>query len=37
MTETVTDGRRQIVPPEELYAEELAFLTGYDSGPRPPG
>ncbi|MGW4392442.1 ATP-binding protein [Streptomyces sp. NPDC004685] len=28
---------RQIVPPEELYADELAFLAAYDSGPRPPG
>jgi MoxR-like ATPase len=28
---------RQIDPPEYRYAEELAFLAGSDSGPRPPG
>jgi len=28
---------RQIVPAEERYAEELAFLAAYDQGPRPPG
>ncbi|MER5632759.1 ATP-binding protein [Streptomyces nitrosporeus] len=27
---------RQIVPPEDLYATELAFLAAYDTGPRPP-
>ncbi|MEO7097282.1 MAG: AAA family ATPase [Polyangiales bacterium] len=26
----------QAPPPEEIYAEELAFLTAYDPGPRPP-
>lgn len=34
---TMPAAPRQIVPPEELYAEELAFLAAYDSGPRPPG
>ncbi|WP_130796813.1 ATP-binding protein [Streptomyces otsuchiensis] len=28
---------RQIVPPEDLHATELAFLAAHDSGPRPPG
>jgi MoxR-like ATPase len=28
---------RQIVPPEESYAQELAFLAAHDTGPRPPG
>ena len=28
---------RQIVPPEDRYADELAFLAAYDPGPRPPG
>jgi MoxR-like ATPase len=28
---------RQLVPPEELHAAELAFLATHDSGPRPPG
>ncbi len=27
----------QAPPAEELYAEELAFLADYDTGPRPPG
>ena len=27
---------RQIVPPEDRYATELAFLAAHDSGPRPP-
>ena len=27
---------RQIVPPEDRYATELAFLAAYDDGPRPP-
>ncbi|MFD8820148.1 AAA family ATPase, partial [Streptomyces sp. NPDC059627] len=27
---------RQIVPPEDRYAAELAFLAAYDDGPRPP-
>ncbi|WP_416970693.1 ATP-binding protein [Streptomyces sp. 4F14] len=35
MTDTLTP--RQVVPPEELYAEELAFLAAYDDGARPPG
>ncbi len=26
----------QAPPPEEVYAEELAFLTAFDPGPRPP-
>lgn len=30
-------GPRQIDPPEHRYADELAFLAGSDSGPRPPG
>ncbi|RFC76194.1 AAA family ATPase [Streptomyces sp. AcE210] len=34
---TTPSAPRQIVPPEELYADELAFLAAYDSGPRPPG
>lgn len=34
---TMPSAPRQIVPPEELYADELAFLGAYDSGPRPPG
>jgi MoxR-like ATPase len=29
--------RRQVEPPEVRYAGELAFLAGYDTGPRPPG
>lgn len=28
---------RQILPAEERYADELAFLAAYDDGPRPPG
>jgi MoxR-like ATPase len=27
----------QAPPPEEIFAEELAFLAAYDAGPRPPG
>lgn len=27
---------RQVVPPEDRYAPELAFLAAYDNGPRPP-
>ncbi|MFD3561508.1 AAA family ATPase [Streptomyces sp. NPDC058686] len=34
---TTSSAPRQIVPPEELYADELAFLAAYDTGPRPPG
>ncbi|GCD93933.1 ATP-binding protein [Embleya hyalina] len=34
-TEPAT-GARQIHPPEDLYARELAFLAAYDRGPRPP-
>ncbi|MFF1262251.1 MULTISPECIES: AAA family ATPase [unclassified Streptomyces] len=34
---TMPAAPRQIVPPEELYADELAFLAAHDSGPRPPG
>ncbi|GAA0937306.1 AAA family ATPase [Actinocorallia libanotica] len=38
MTSTVTEApARQVLPAEERYAEELAFLAAYDSGPRPPG
>ncbi|WP_052850763.1 ATP-binding protein [Streptomyces avicenniae] len=32
-----TAAARQITPPEERYADELAFLAAYDTGPRPPG
>src|SRR5690348_10670350 len=28
---------RQVMPAEERYATELAFLAAYDDGPRPPG
>ncbi|REE96839.1 AAA family ATPase [Thermomonospora umbrina] len=28
---------RQVMPAEERYAEELAFLAAHDDGPRPPG
>jgi MoxR-like ATPase len=28
---------RQVDPPEHQFAEELAFLAGYDDGARPPG
>lgn len=28
---------RQVTPPEDRYATELAFLAAHDSGPRPPG
>ncbi|MFG3368441.1 AAA family ATPase [Streptomyces sp. NPDC090032] len=34
---TTSSAPRQIVPPEESYADELAFLAAYDTGPRPPG
>lgn len=34
---TSTAPARQVLPAEERYAEELAFLAAYDSGPRPPG
>ncbi|MET8976743.1 AAA family ATPase [Streptomyces sp. NPDC004539] len=37
MTDTLTSAPRQVVPPEERYAEELAFLATYDGGARPPG
>ncbi|MFI2210760.1 AAA family ATPase [Streptomyces sp. NPDC020141] len=30
-------GQRQIELPEDRYARELEFLTGWDDGPRPPG
>ncbi|CAM5603273.1 AAA family ATPase [Streptomyces violaceorubidus] len=37
MTTTLSPGTaRQIVPPEDRYAVELAFLSAYDDGPRPP-
>ncbi|MDE3723710.1 AAA family ATPase [Nocardiopsis sp. N85] len=35
MPEPTTDA--QIEPAERRYAEELAFLTAHDTGPRPPG
>ncbi|EFE79214.1 AAA domain-containing protein [Streptomyces sp. SID5466] len=37
--QATTPGRapRQITPPEDRYATELAFLAAHDSGPRPPG
>lgn len=28
---------RQVTPPEDRYATELAFLAAHDAGPRPPG
>ncbi|PWS40113.1 AAA family ATPase, partial [Streptomyces sp. ZEA17I] len=28
---------RQVTPPEDRYATELAFLAAQDTGPRPPG
>jgi len=34
---TSTAPARPVLPAEERYAEELAFLAAYDSGPRPPG
>src|SRR5688500_8991007 len=37
MTTTLSpDLTRQIVPPEDRHAVELAFLAAYDDGPRPP-
>lgn len=36
MTDAI-DSAIQAPPPEERYAEELAFLERYDDGPRPPG
>ena len=33
----MSSDNRQLVPPEELYAAELEFLAGHDTGPRPPG
>ncbi|MGY0235246.1 ATP-binding protein [Longispora urticae] len=36
MTDTLTH-RRQVEPAEDAHAAELAFLAGYDDGPRPPG
>ena len=30
-------GARQVMPAEERYAGELAFLAAQDPGPRPPG
>ncbi|MER5862999.1 AAA family ATPase [Kitasatospora sp. NPDC002040] len=36
MTSTTTQAR-QILPAEERYAAELAFLAAHDDGPRPPG
>ncbi|NEE59088.1 AAA family ATPase, partial [Streptomyces sp. SID8455] len=48
MDSTTTDGvpghatalgreQRQVTPPEDRYATELAFLAAHDPGPRPPG
>lgn len=40
MTPTLEAGAhaaRQVLPAEERYAEELAFLAAYDDGRRPPG
>ncbi|CAM5399014.1 hypothetical protein SMICM304S_10094 [Streptomyces microflavus] len=48
MDSTTTDGipgqatapgreHRQVTPPEDRYATELAFLAAHDPGPRPPG
>ncbi|MFC5662233.1 AAA family ATPase [Kitasatospora misakiensis] len=36
-TDPAGPAARQVVPPEERYAAELAFLAAYDTGPRPPG
>ncbi|MFD3605926.1 AAA family ATPase, partial [Streptomyces sp. NPDC058656] len=37
MTTTLAaDTARQITPPEDRHATELAFLAAYDDGPRPP-
>lgn len=33
---TTPSTERQIVPPEDRYAHELAFLAAHDDGPRPP-
>lgn len=37
-TETASSAApdRQVTPPEDRYATELAFLAAYDGGPRPP-
>jgi MoxR-like ATPase len=37
MTVTTEKPARQILPAEERYAAELAFLAAHDDGPRPPG
>jgi MoxR-like ATPase len=39
MTQTVVEEttERQVDPAEFAFADELAFLTAYDDGPRPPG
>src|SRR5688500_7397613 len=37
MAQKAQPAHRQIDPPEFRYAEELEFLAGSDSGPRPPG
>ncbi|MEW1912916.1 AAA family ATPase [Kitasatospora sp. NPDC085895] len=36
-TDQAAPQARQILPAEERYAQELAFLAAYDEGPRPPG
>ena len=35
-TETMARAR-QVDPAEQAFAEQLAFLAGYDDGPKPPG
>ncbi|MFD5316258.1 AAA family ATPase [Streptomyces sp. NPDC127098] len=37
MTAPTASPPRQITPPEDEFATELAFLAAHDSGPRPPG
>ncbi|RKN12709.1 ATP-binding protein [Streptomyces radicis] len=36
-TTTARAEARQVTPPEDRYAAELAFLAAHDPGPRPPG
>lgn len=37
LTEQPAPAARQVMPAEERYAAELAFLAAQDTGPRPPG
>ncbi|GAA3220834.1 AAA family ATPase [Actinocorallia longicatena] len=37
MTSIAEAPARQVLPAEDRYAAELAFLAAYDDGPRPPG